>query len=411
MGWCETSKGFRGASWGRLFRKTTPWRRANGRGESHMREETSSETKQVPTEVPSDEAVAAPRVAHWWRRPVAATSRASKAACMLAAAFALTAVLGVTPSKVVAEELDHSGATQEEAQQESLTDEESDQWASTGDDSDSRNAIQVAATVPDPIEPHMQPTTDSSTSLSLAAAYVSEEQNESGDGSGGDDDATSEDSERELNDEVLTSTGDGSTVLVGAGESLVARGSTIISLSPSDSSALSVTDGATADIAAASTLSARGENSIALACTGTGSLACLSDSSAYASGEKCAAIAATDGASVSMERGSLEATSGTIVRAEGSGSSVSLVDVQILSTGSLAELCGDAALSLDGVTSASSHAAAIYVAAGVPSLRLTNGSVVRGTIVIADGADIDIQTDATSRIDGRIVYLSAANVA
>lgn len=155
MGWCETSKGFRGASWGRLFRKTTPWRRANGRGESHMREETSSETKQVPTEVLSDEAVAAPRVAHWWRRPVAATSRASKAACMLAAAFALTAVLGVTPSKVVAEELDHAGVIQEEVGQESLASEGADQTVSAQDDSDNHNAVQVAATVPDPIEPHM----------------------------------------------------------------------------------------------------------------------------------------------------------------------------------------------------------------------------------------------------------------
>lgn len=41
----------------------------------------------------------------------------------------------------------------------------------------------------------------------------------------------------------------------------------------------------------------------------------------------------------------------------------------------------------------------------------TDRSAVRGTIVIAVGADIDIQTDATSRIDGRIVYLSATDVA
>ena len=137
----------------------------------------------------------------------------------------------------------------------------------------------------------------------------------------------------------------------------------------------------------------------------------LSDASAYASGKKCSVIAAVDGATVAMEHGNLEATSGTIVRVEGSGSDVSLADVQVLSTGSLAELCGNATLSLDGVTSESSHAAAVYVAAGVPTLRLTNGSVVRGTVVIADGADIDIQTDATSRIDGRVVYLSATNVA
>jgi hypothetical protein len=318
--------------------------------------------------------------------------------------------LGRNPVEVVAEELDHGEAIQEEAQREPLPSEESYQQASEQDDSDNRNATQVAATVPDPTEPHMQPTTDSSTSLSLAAAYVSEEQDESADGSGNDD-TTSEDAANELNGEVLTSTSNGAAIQVGDGESLAARGSTIISLAREESSALSVADGGAADAAAASTLSVRGENSAALACAGTGSIACLSDSSAYASGENCAAIAASDGAAVSMERGSLEATSGTVVRAEGSGSSVSLADVQILSTGSLAELCGNATLSLDGVTSATSHAVAIYVAAGEPTLRLTNGSVMRGTIVIADGADIDIQTDATSRIDGRIVYLSAANVA
>lgn len=375
-----------------------------------MHEETTTKAKQAPTALPSDETVITPRVARWRRRPVAATSRTSKAVCMLAAAFALTAVLGVSPSRVVAEELDHAEAIQEETQGESLPSEGSYQQAFEQDDSDNRNATQAVATVPDPIEPHMQPTVDSSTSLSLAAAYVSEEQGESADGSG-DDDATSKDAASELNGEVLTSTSVGAVVQVGAGESLAARGSTIISVAPEGSSALSVADGGSANVTAASTLSARGENSTALACAGTGSIACLSDSSAYASGENCAAIAASDGAAVSMERGSLEATSGTVVRAEGSGSNVSLVDVQILSTDSLAELCSTATLSLDGVTSASSHAAAIYVAAGMPTLRLTNGSVVRGTIVIANGADIDIQTDATSRIDGRVVYLSAANVA
>ena len=375
-----------------------------------MHDETTTKAKQVSTAVPSEEVDVASRVARWWRRPVAATSRTSKAVCMLGAAFALTAVLGVTPSRVVAEELDHAEVIQEEAQEESLPSEGSYQQAFEQDDSDNRNATQAVATVPDPIEPHMQPTVDSSTSLSLAAAYVSEEQGESADGSG-DDDATSKDAASELNGEVLTSTSDGAVVQVGAGESLAARGSTIISVAPEGSSALSIADGGSADVTAASTLSARGENSTALACVGTGSVARLSDSSAYASGEKCAAIAASDGATVSMERGSLEATSGTVVNVEGSRSSVSLADVQILSTGSLAELCGSATLSLNGVTSASSHAAAIYVAAGVPVLRLTNRSVVQGTIVIADGADLDIQTDATSRIDGRIVYLSAANVA
>ncbi|MCH3949165.1 MAG: hypothetical protein LKE43_10575 [Olsenella sp.] len=143
-----------------------------------------------------------------------------------------------------------------------------------------------------------------------------EEQDESADGSG-DDDATRKDAANELNGEVLTSTSNGAAVQVGAGESLAVQGSTIIALATTGSSALSVADGGVADVAAASTLSARGENSTALACTGTGSVACLSDSSAYASGEKCAAIAASDGAIVSMERGSLEATLGAVVRAEG----------------------------------------------------------------------------------------------
>lgn len=289
-------------------------------------------------------------------------------------------------------------------------DDSSGQQSSADNGSDVRSMGQVSATVPDSMGPHMQPAMESSASLSLAAAYVSEEQDESADGSG-DDDATRKDAANELNGEVLTSTSNGAAVQVGAGESLAVQGSTIIALATTGLSALSVADGGVADVAAASTLSARGENSTALACTGTGSVACLSDSSAYASGEKCAAIAASDGAIVSMERGSLEATLGAVVRAEGSGSNVSLVDAQILSTGSLAGLCGNVTLSLDGVTSASSHAAAIYVAAGVPTLQLANGSVVRGTIVIADGADIDIQTDATSRTDGRIVYLSSTSAA
>lgn len=329
-----------------------------------MHDETMTKAKQVSTAVPSEEVAAASRVARWWRRPVAATSRTSKAVCMLGAAFALTAVLGATPSRVVAEELDHAEVIKGEAQRESLPSEGSYQQAIEQDDSDNHNATQAVATVPDPIEPHMQPTVDSPTFLSLAAAYVSEEQSESAEGSG-DDDATSEDAASELNGEVLTSTSDGAAVQVSAGESLAAWRSTIISVAPEGSSALSVADGGSADVTAASTLSARGENSTALACAGMGSVASLSDSSAYASGEKCAAIATSDGAT----------------------------------------------LSLDGVTSASSHAAAIYVAAGVPALRLTNGSVVQGTIVIADGADLDIQTDATSRIDGRVVYLSTANVA
>ena len=365
-----------------------------------MHDETSCVTKWVQASTLSDNVSAIPHVARWWRRPVAATSRFSKAACMLAAAFALTAVLGVAPSKATAAEQDHASVVREAAQR-----------VSARDDPDSRNETQFAATIPYPAELHMQPVPDQPASLSLAAAYVSEEQEDSEGGPRDDEGVTSSDTTLKLEGDVVASTSDGAAVHVGDGESLSARGSTIISLDPAGSSALSVSGGGAADVASASTLSARGEGSGALVCAGPGTSVHLSDSSAYASGERCAAIAAVDGATVSMEGGNLEATSGSAVRVEGSGSSVSLAGVHILSSGSLAELCGNATLSLDGVTSESSHAAAVYVAAGVPTLRLTNGSVVLGTVDIADGAGIDIQTDATSRVDGRMVYLSATNVA
>jgi hypothetical protein len=253
---------------------------------------------------------------------------------------------------------------------------------------------------------------ESSASLSLAAAYVSEEQDQSSNGgvSDGKDDSN-DDAARELKGEVLTSTAGEAAVRVGSGETLSAQGSAIISLGPKGAAALSVSDGGSANIASALTLSARGEGSAAVSCAGGDSSVHLIDSSAYASGEDCAAFVAADGAAITAERGNIEATLGIAVRIEGSGSRVSLSDVQVLSTGALAELCGDVDLELDGVTSTSAHAAAIYVAAGVPTVRLTNGSVVRGTIVVADGADIDIQTDATSRIDGRIVYLSSTGAA
>ena len=365
-----------------------------------MHDETSCVTKWVQASTLSDNVSAIPHVARWWRRPVAATSRFSKAACMLAAAFALTAVLGVAPSKATAAEQDHASVVREAAQR-----------VSARDDPDSRNETQFAATIPYPAELHMQPVPDQPASLSLAAAYVSEEQEDSEGGPRDDEGVTSSDTTLKLEGDVVASTSDGAAVHVGDGESLSARGSTIISLDPAGSPALSVSGGGAANVSSASTLSARGEGAGALACAGPGTSVHLSDSSAYASGERCAAIAAVDGATVSMEGGNLEATSGSAVRVEGSGSSVSLAGVHILSSGSLAELCGNATLSLDGVTSESSHAAAVYVAAGVPTLRLTNGSVVLGTVDIADGAGIDIQTDATSRVDGRMVYLSATNVA
>lgn len=264
-----------------------------------MHDETSCVTKWVQASTLSDNVSAIPHVARWWRRPVAATSRFSKAACMLAAAFALTAVLGVAPSKATAAEQDHASVVREAAQR-----------VSARDDPDSRNETQFAATIPYPAELHMQPVPDQPASLSLAAAYVSEEQEDSEGGPRDDEGVTSSDTTLKLEGDVVASTSDGAAVHVGDGESLSARGSTIISLDPVGSSALSVSGGGALDVASASTLSARGEGAGALACAGPGTSVQLSDSSAYASGERCAAIAAVDGATVSMEGGNLEATSG-----------------------------------------------------------------------------------------------------
>lgn len=80
-----------------------------------MRDETSCVTKWVQASTLSDNVSAIPHVARWWRRPVAAKSRFSKAVCMLAAAFALTAVLGVAPSRAAAVEPDHVGDVKGEA--------------------------------------------------------------------------------------------------------------------------------------------------------------------------------------------------------------------------------------------------------------------------------------------------------
>lgn len=375
-----------------------------------MRDETLAKTQQTAVPAPLCDGVDSRSVAHWWRRPVSATSRSSKAICVLAATFALTAVLGFTPSKAVAEELGNAGAAQEETGQAQTADGSTGQRLSAGNDSDVRDVGQVSATVPDPIEPHIQPVMESSASLSLAAAYVSEEQNQPSNGVSGGEDDSDDDAARELNGEVLSSTNEEATVRVGSGETFSARGSALISLAPG-AAALSVFDGGSADVASASTLSVRGDASAAVVCAGQYSSVHLSDSSAYASGEDCAAFVAADGATITVQRGNIEATSGSVVRIEGTGSRVSLNDVRVLSTGTLAELCGDVDLDLDGVVSTSAHAAAIYVAAGVPTVRLTNGSVVRGTILVADGADINIRTDATSRIDGRIIYLSATSAA
>lgn len=377
-----------------------------------MYEETSTKSQQAQASSLPDAGNASPCVARWWGRPVEKASRSSKAICMLTAAFALTTALGALPPKAFAEGFDYVSTSQGEEQQGRSVDEADGSDAAAREGTSDRGSAWVSTTVPGPSEPRMQPVTDSSASLSLAAAYVSsEEQDDPADGSEDDEDVTGDDAVRELGDDVLTSTDAGAVVQVGAGEHVSAARLTLISIAPEESSALSVANGGTAEVEAASTFSARGERSVAVSCANKGSTVRLSNTSVYASGERCAALAAADGADVSMEQGSLEATSGTVVRAEGSGSSVSIADAQILSTGALAELCGNVVLELDGVSSTSSHTAAIYVAAGVPTVRLANGSVVRGAVVVADGADIDIQTDATSRIDGRIVHLSSASVA
>lgn len=155
-----------------------------------------------------------------------------------------------------------------------------------------------------------------------------------------------------------------------------------------------------------SVASAHGVRSVAVSATGSGTTATLSDASAYASGSGCAALQAADGASVTMTGGSLEATGGTALRAEGEGSSIRVSGAQVLSRASLAELAGDVTVELSGVESTSEHAPAVYVAAGVPTLRLTNGTVVHGSVVLAGEADIDIQTDSTSRLDGSIVRVA-----
>lgn len=132
----------------------------------------------------------------------------------------------------------------------------------------------------------------------------------------------------------------------------------------------------------------------------------LNDASAYASGTGCAALEASEGGTISMQSGQLESEGGCIVRVEGTGSSASLSDTKILSESGFAELVGEATLSLDGVTSTSIHAPAIYVAAGIPTVRLRNSSVISGTVIVAPGADIQIETDMTSRLDGAVVYLA-----
>jgi hypothetical protein len=282
----------------------------------------------------------------------------------------------------------------------------------------------MGATVSEAVEtrveaPREQVEGGSSASLSVAAAYVSEERDEDSDDATapkGQDDGTDSngtagsEGARQIADTVITSTmGKSPAVEVSGGTSLAAERSTVVSIAPVDGAdvvAVAADGASSVSLGEGSTASARGVRSVAVSASGSGTTATLSDASAYASGSGCAALQAADGASVTMTGGSLEATGGTALRAEGTGSSVRVSGAQVLSRASLAELAGDVTVELNGVESTSEHAPAVYVAAGVPTLRLTNGTVVHGSVVLAGDADIDIQTDATSRLDGSVVRVA-----
>jgi hypothetical protein len=261
--------------------------------------------------------------------------------------------------------------------------------------------------------------TSTPASLSVAAAYVSEERDEDSDDATapkGQDDGTDSngtagsEGTRQIADAVITSTmGKSPAVEVSGGTSLAAARSTVVSVAPGDGAnvvAVAADGASSISLGEGSTASARGVRSVAVSATGSGTTATLSDASAYASGSGCAALQVADGASVTMTGGSLEATGGTALRAEGEGSSIRVSGAQVLSRASLAELAGDVTVELSGVETTSEHAPAVYVAAGVPTLRLTNGTVVHGSVVLAGEADIDIQTDSTSRLDGPIVRVA-----
>lgn len=392
----------------------------------------------------------------WWRRSPANTSTLSKAVCVMAASFALTTVLGGTyPTHALA--VDETGGQAAVASAASdgadsvasahgLTDVGSSgegavgaahvTTATEGSSAESDNGTgsrggassstdqrrqTMGAMVSQTVETHVEaPREEAETSmpasLSVAAAYVSEERDEDSDDATapkGQDDGTDSngtagsEGTRQIADAVITSTmGKSPAVEISGGTSLAAARSTVVSVAPGDGAdvvAVAADGASSISLGEGSTASARGVRSVAVSATGSGTTATLSDASAYASGSGCAALQAADGASVTMTGGSLEATGGTALRAEGEGSSIRVSGAQVLSHASLAELAGDVAVELSGVESTSEHAPAVYVAAGVPTLRLTNGTVVHGSVVLAGEADIDIQTDSTSRLDGSIV--------
>lgn len=392
----------------------------------------------------------------WWRRSPANTSMLSKAVCVMAASFALTAVLGGTyPTHALA--VDETGGqaavasaapggADSAASARGVTDVGSSGEGAVGvahvttategssvasdDGTGSRGGASsstdqrrqtMGAMVSQTVETHVEALreeaeTSTPASLSVAAAYVSEERDEDSDDATapkGQDDGTDSngtagsEGTRRIADAVITSTmGKSPAVEVSGGTSLAAARSTVVSVAPGDGAdvvAVAADGASSVSLGEGSTASARGVRSVAVSATGSGTTATLSDASAYASGSGCAALQAADGASVTMTGGSLEATGGTALRAEGEGSSIRVSGAQVLSHASLAELAGDVAVELSGVESTSEHAPAVYVAAGVPTLRLTNGTVVHGSVVLAGEADIDIQTDSTSRLDGSIV--------
>jgi hypothetical protein len=395
----------------------------------------------------------------WWRRSPANTSTLSKAVCVMAASFALTAVLGGTyPTHALA--VDETGGqaavasaasdgADSAASAHGLTDVGSSGEGAVGAahmttategssaESDDGTGSQVVASsstdqrrqtmgamVSQTVETHVEALreeaeTSTPASLSVAAAYVSEERDEDSDDATapkGQDDGTDSngtagsEGTRQIADAVITSTmGKSPAVEVSGGTSLAAARSTVVSVAPGDGAnvvAVAADGASSISLGEGSTASARGVRSVAVSATGSGTTATLSDASAYASGSGCAALQVADGASVTMTGGSLEATGGTALRAEGEGSSIRVSGAQVLSRASLAELAGDVTVELSGVETTSEHAPAVYVAAGVPTLRLTNGTVVHGSVVLAGEADIDIQTDSTSRLDGPIVRVA-----
>jgi hypothetical protein len=395
----------------------------------------------------------------WWRRSPANTSTLSKAVCVMAASFALTAVLGGTyPTHALA--VDETGGqaavasaapggADSAASAHGPTDVGSSGEGAVGAahvttategssaESDNGTGSQVVASsstdqrrqtmgamVSQTVETHVEAPreeaeTSTPASLSVAAAYVSEERDEDSDDATapkGQDDGTDSngtagsEGTRQIADAVITSTmGKSPAVEVSGGTSLAAARSTVVSVAPGDGAdvvAVAADGASSISLGEGSTASARGVRSVAVSATGSGTTAILSDASAYASGSGCAALQAADGASVTMTGGSLEATGGTALRAEGEGSSIRVSGAQVLSRASLAELAGDVTVELSGVESTSEHAPAVYVAAGVPTLRLTNGTVVHGSVVLAGEADIDLQTDSTSRLDGPIVRVA-----